>query len=259
MEVTVDSERHFAVGGVLARGDLAIQGRSDTIVETTNRASDIHTESYVSSSNRISSLTTRLLTCEVKQEKSFRVSEYWYRKSRGAQVMGATLSAFIDARLGCIGNDTGVDGGGESSRNSNSWVAKAGNQSVPPIRDNCGCDRENCCEHIVTPGIRLTKQKFKLLLVHRDSQSKNYKISCFPGNYDMATTYSGDFLAMLALCLLRGGPSAEAQSVGTTSPPYDADCILPAGPSTPEMTSESDISTRSMSRARDDPPGHART
>jgi hypothetical protein len=76
MEVTVDSERHFAVGGVPARGDLAIQGRSDTIVETTNRASDIHTESYVSSSSRISSLTTRLLTCEVKQEKSFRVSEY---------------------------------------------------------------------------------------------------------------------------------------------------------------------------------------
>jgi hypothetical protein len=58
-----------------------------------------------------------------------------------------------------------------------------------------------------------------------------------PGNYDMATTYSGDFLEMLTLCLLRGGPSAEAQSAGTTSPPSDADCILPEGPSTPEMTS----------------------
>jgi hypothetical protein len=244
VEVTVDSERHFAVGGLLARGDLAIQGRSGTIVETINRASDIHTERFFSSSSRLFSLKTRLLTCEVKQEKSFGASEYWYRKSRGAQVLGATLSAFIDARLACIGNDTGVDGGGESSRNSNSCVAKAGKQSVPPISDNCGCDRENCCEHIVTPGILLTQQRFKLLLVHRDSQSKNYRISCFPGNYDMSTTYSGDFLAILTLCLLRGGPSAEAQSVGTTSPPSDADYILPEGPSTPEMTSESDISKR---------------
>jgi hypothetical protein len=45
VEVTVDSKRHFAVGCLLARGNLAIQGRSGTIVETINRASDIHTES----------------------------------------------------------------------------------------------------------------------------------------------------------------------------------------------------------------------
>ena len=73
----------------------------------------------------------------------------------------------------------------------------------------------------------------------------------------MATTYSGDFLAVLTLCLIRGGRSSEVQSVGTISPPSESVYISPDGPSTPVRTSTSSNATRSMSRELDGTPGHA--
>jgi hypothetical protein len=135
-EFTVDSERHFAVGGALVRGDLAIQGRSDTIFETLSRDFDIQAESYVSSSSKISRRPTRLLTCELKQEQSFKASKYWYRKSKGAQVLGATFSAFIDARLACIGYDVGDNKDAEPPCTSNPCVRKVGKQRGPLLVEN---------------------------------------------------------------------------------------------------------------------------
>jgi hypothetical protein len=105
LEITVDSKRHFAVGGALVSGELAIQGRSDTIVETLRRDFNIQAESYVSSSSKISRRPTRLLTCEVKQEQSFRASEYWYLGVHRSWVPHCLLSLMpawlvLDATLG---------------------------------------------------------------------------------------------------------------------------------------------------------------